>query len=313
MARDLSVNILAPSDKFEAGVKRMEASARALHASELRLIATEERLERLRATGKASAGQLASAQASVITAQDKVAKATGTTAAATEQAGRRSSASFAAVSGAASKMGIGVGLGAAAAGAAVLTLARDSVQAASSLQEQMSATKTIFKETADEVLAFGDTADAIGISERAALQAANGFGDLFTKIGYTSKASAIFSEDLVRMAADFASFKEMSPDEVLEKLRSGLAGESEPLRALGVFLTEAKVKAEAMQLGLAGANGEIDEGAKVAARYSRISRGWARRRVTSRGPTTPTPTRSAASRLRPRSSRRRSDRGCCPS
>ena len=90
------------------------------------------------------------------------------------------------------------------------------------------------------------------------------------KLGYSSKAAAVFSEDLVRVAADFASFKDLSPDDVLEKLGSGLAGESEPLRALGVFLNEAKVKAEAMRLGLVGAHGELDDGAKVAARYSLI-------------------------------------------
>ncbi len=149
-------------------------------------------------------------------------------------------------------------------------MARDSVRAASELNEQISATRTIFKDAAGAVLDFGDAADAIGVSERAALQAANGFGDLFTKLGYSSKAAAVFSEDLVRVAADFASFKDLSPEDVLEKLRSGLAGESEPLRALGVFLNEAKVEAEGMKLGLADAHGELDDGAKVAARYSLI-------------------------------------------
>ncbi len=87
--RDLSVLISADTTKFEAGTKRAEASARALHASELRLIAAEERLEKLRATGKASAGQLASAQASVITAQDNVAKAHGRSGDSAERSSKR--------------------------------------------------------------------------------------------------------------------------------------------------------------------------------------------------------------------------------
>jgi len=56
--------------------------------------------------------------------------------------------------------------------------------------------------------------------------------------------------NLVKLAADMASFNNASPDQVLEALRSGLSGETEPLRQFGVFLNEARVKAEAMSLGL---------------------------------------------------------------
>lgn len=168
----------------------------------------------------------------------------------------------------------GVATGAAAAGAALVAFVYQSRDAASALNEQISATNTIFKGAADQVLDFGDTAATeLGISERAALQAANQFGDLFLKLGYSGDAAATFSEDLVRMSADFASFKDLAPEEVLEKLRAGLAGESEPLRSLGIFLNEAKVQAKGMELGLADATGQLDEGGKVAARYALIMEG----------------------------------------
>lgn len=60
------------------------------------------------------------------------------------------------------------------------------------------------------------------MSKREALEAANTFGDMFTKLGYTSDAAAVRSEDFVRMAGDFASFKNLDPSDVLLKLRSGL-------------------------------------------------------------------------------------------
>lgn len=184
--------------------------------------------------------------------------------------GRATSSSLESVGLSAGAMKGAVVAGAAVAGAAMVQMARVSVAAASALNEQISATKTLFGDAATGVLDFAKSAEAIGMSERAALQAANAYGDFFTKLGYTQSAAATLSEDLVRVAADFASFKDLGTEDVLEKLRSGLAGESEPLRALGVFLTEAKVKAEGMKLGLADAHGELTEGEKITARYSLI-------------------------------------------
>jgi hypothetical protein len=188
----------------------------------------------------------------------------------TAVAGGRMSRAFNSTKTAVTGMSTGMKMGAAAGGAAVVAMAKQSIEAASALQEQMSATRTLFGDAADEMIAFGESASSIGLSTRAALEAANSFGDLFSKIGYTSEATQTFSEDLVRMSSDFASFKDLNPEDVLQKLRSGLAGESEPLRSLGVFLTEGKVAAEGMRLGLADAHGELDEGGKVAARYSLI-------------------------------------------
>ena len=188
----------------------------------------------------------------------------------TATAGGRMSRALDSTKSAAAGMSSGIGLAAAAGAAAVVAMGRDSIRAASALQEQMAATKTLFGAAADEMIAFGESADSLGLSTRAALEAGNAFGDLFSKIGFTSDATQTFSEDLVRMAADFASFKDMDPGDVLVKLKAGLAGETEPLRQIGVFLTAAKVDAEAMRMGLVDAHGEIDEGGKVAARYSLI-------------------------------------------
>jgi hypothetical protein len=187
-----------------------------------------------------------------------------------DRSGGRISRSLDGVRSAAAGMSAGMTLAGAAGGAAMVKLGRDSSAAASGLNEQLAATRTLFKGAADEMVEFGKSAASIGLSERAALQAGNAFGDLFTKIGYTHDASQVFSEDLVRMAADFASFKDLDPEDVLGKLRSGLTGETEPLRALGVFLNDAKVKAEGLRLGLVDAHGELGEGEKITARYSLI-------------------------------------------
>jgi len=147
----------------------------------------------------------------------------------------------------------------------------DSIGAASDLNETLSKSRVIFGDVADDVEDFGDTtADALGISKQAAIEAAATFGNLFVGLDLGTDKAADMSKELVGLAGDLASFNNLDPTEVLDKLRSGLAGESEPLRSLGVFLNEAKVKAKAMELGLADAHGELTEGAKVQARYALI-------------------------------------------
>ena len=75
---------------------------------------------------------------------------------------------------------------------------------------------------------------------------------------------------LVQLAADLGSFNNMEPGEVLEKLRSGLVGETEPLRSLGVNLTAAAVEAKALEMGLAGTTAELTPAMLAQARYALI-------------------------------------------
>lgn len=165
-----------------------------------------------------------------------------------------------------------LGLGVAGAGLAfVAPMLGDMTTAASNLNEQVNKSNVVFGSAAAGVQRFGDRAAlALGLSKRAALEAAGAFGQFFTGAGQSDAAAAAMSKRMVTLAADLASFNNLDPTETLDKLRAGLSGESEPLRRVGVFLTEAKVKAKAMQLGLADAHGELSEGAKVLARYQLI-------------------------------------------
>lgn len=169
------------------------------------------------------------------------------------------------------KMGLAVSAGAALAGTGIGAFVNNAVQANSNLNEQISATRVLFGAASDEVLAFGKTAaSSLGLSNRAALQSANGFATLFTNAGFGERQSAKLSEGLVQLAADLASFLNLSPEEALEKLRSGLVGEAEPLRRLGITINETAVKSKALQLGLGGAHRELTEGEKISARYALI-------------------------------------------
>ncbi len=146
-----------------------------------------------------------------------------------------------------------------------------SVKAASDLNEAMNKVEVVFGDAAGEVKAFGRTsARSVGLSARAALEAAGTFGNLFTTIGMGKKPAADMSISLVKLAADLASFNNLNPEDVLEKLRSGLVGEVEPLRTLGINLNQTAVQAKAMEMGLADANGQVSQAALIQARYALI-------------------------------------------
>src|SRR3990170_3001443 len=147
----------------------------------------------------------------------------------------------------------------------------DSIGAASDMNETLSKSKVIFGGSAEAVEDFGNTAaKSMGISKQAAIEASATFGNLFVGLDLGQQKAADMSKGIVTLAGDLASFNNLDPTVVLKKPRSGLAGEAEPLRSVGVFLSETKVKAKAAELGLAGAHGELTEGAKVLARYQLI-------------------------------------------
>lgn len=178
-------------------------------------------------------------------------------------------------SGLASSTALKAGVAAAAtiAGAKLVAFGRDAIAAASAVQEQTQGAQVTFGAFADQVVDFADkSSGALGLSRSEALLAANAFGGLFKATGATPQSAADASLSFVRLAGDIASFKDVvgGVPVVLEKLRSGLSGEAEPLRTLGVFLNETSVKAKAAELGLGGVGRQLTDGEKIAARYALI-------------------------------------------
>lgn len=146
-----------------------------------------------------------------------------------------------------------------------------SIGPASDLNETVSKVGVVFADSADQVLKFGETSAAsLGMSKNAALSAAGTYGNLFRSMGMTSDKSAEMSINLVQLAGDLASFNNLSPEDVLEKLRAGLTGETEPLKSLGINLSAAAVEARAMEMGLNKGRQELTAAAKAQATYSLI-------------------------------------------
>jgi hypothetical protein len=166
------------------------------------------------------------------------------------------------------RLGTGLSLGVTAPLAAI---GKGMIDAASDAQEAASAFDVLFGAQAASTRAWADsTAKAMGRSTYELQKQAASFQQLFSKAAPTGEAAADLSTKFAALAQDLASFYNVTEQDALEKLRSGLAGQSEPMRAFGVFLTEGAVKAKALQMGLGGTNGVLSEQEKILARAQLI-------------------------------------------
>lgn len=148
---------------------------------------------------------------------------------------------------------------------------RESVTLASDLGESMSKAENVFKTATGTVKSFASTSSqAFGISQRSALEMGSTFGNLLTSMGLGRQAAAGLSVEMLKLGADLASFNNISIDEALGKIRSGLVGEFEPLRQLGVTLNADAVAAKALELGLAQNAKQVSSSAKIQATYALI-------------------------------------------
>jgi len=113
-------------------------------------------------------------------------------------------------------------------------------------------------------------ADAYGISITEILDKEGQLGSLFSGAGFNAGSTAKFSQVFASLANDLSRFNDVSFEDAFEKLRSGLSGESEPLKAFGILLNEDAVKAKAYELGLAKVGQTLTETAKIQARANII-------------------------------------------
>ena len=162
-------------------------------------------------------------------------------------------------------------LGVAFAATQVVQFGKDTVMAASSMAESVSKVKVVFGESADAVFKFGDSAAKnMGMSNQAAIEAAGTYGNLFQAFGIGQGKANEMSTTLVQLAADLGSFNNTSTEEAINALRSGLAGETEPLKRFGVALNEVTLKNKAMAMGFGEIKGAMDPAIKAQVTYALV-------------------------------------------
>ena len=146
-----------------------------------------------------------------------------------------------------------------------------SVKAASDLNETVSKTEVVFKDSAKEVLSWSNgTLKSIGLSKLSALDMAATFGDMGTSMGLNTGEATKMSKGLVNLTGDMASFKNMKPAEVHTALTSVFTGETESLKRLGIVMTEANLIQFAQATGVTKSYKEMTQAEKVQLRYNYV-------------------------------------------
>ena len=145
------------------------------------------------------------------------------------------------------------------------------VMSASNFEAEFEGVNQVFKDAAGSVQAFAEqAAESAGLSATEALQASKTFGLFATGAGLGVEAAADFSTTMVQLAGDLGSFNDVPTAEALAAIQSGLMGQAEPLRKFGVFLDDARLKQEALNMGLYDGEGPLSTQAKMMASYSAI-------------------------------------------
>lgn len=157
-------------------------------------------------------------------------------------------------------------------GQKIIGFAKESIDAYSDLNESINAVTVSFGQSAEGVQELGRAASqSLGLSNAAFNSLAVSFS-AFTKTIAEGSGRGVVDvlDELTTRAADFASVMNLEVNDAAQKFRSGLAGETEPLRQFGIDLSAAKVNATALALGLADSTSELTEQDKILARYHEL-------------------------------------------
>lgn len=142
---------------------------------------------------------------------------------------------------------------------------------ASDYEESLNKVNVAFGDSASEVKSWSDTTlKQFGIARGSALDMAALFGDMSTSMGFSTSEASKMSTELVGLAADLASFKNIGIDQAETALKSIFTGETESLKGLGIVMTQANLQAFAMSKGLKENIKDMTQAEQVSLRYAYV-------------------------------------------
>ena len=92
--------------------------------------------------------------------------------------------------------------------------------------------------------------ETIPMTGAAMEELAAGIQDMLVPMGVARSEAAGMAADMVELAGDLGSFNDVDPSEVLEGMKSALAGASEPMRRYGVDTRVTRLEQIALEEGL---------------------------------------------------------------
>ena len=172
--------------------------------------------------------------------------------------------------GSAAKAGLGVLVKAGAAAVGALGAAGvASVKLASDLTEVQNVVDVTFGKNADTINTWAkNAATSFGISELQAKKFNGTMGAMLKSMGLSDDAVLDMSTSMTGLAGDFASFYYLPIEEAFQKIRSGISGETEPLKELGINMSVANLEAYALSQGIDKSYDSMTQAEQAALRYN---------------------------------------------
>lgn len=112
--------------------------------------------------------------------------------------------------------------------------------------------------------------DVMGIDPAQWFRNQGVFNTLLTGFGDTAERAQLMSQNLTQLGYDISSFFNISIEDAMQKLQSGISGELEPLRRLGYDLSQARLEQTALNLGIKESVANMTQAEKAELRYYAI-------------------------------------------
>ena len=165
--------------------------------------------------------------------------------------------------------GILAGLGIAVGIKEIGKLGLSCIDAASEIKELDNVLEQVFERGSAEVIKWADTISTnVGRASFELQHQAAIFGAVFKGAGIKTDDLHDMSLALSQLAADFSSFYDNDMEQVFNALKSGLTGETEPLKRYGIILNETTAAEYALSQGIKTKWKEMSEAQKQMVRYN---------------------------------------------
>ncbi len=153
--------------------------------------------------------------------------------------------------------------------AALVNFGKESLMLASDIEEVQNVIDVTFGRGAKQIEEFAKSAaEAYGLSELSAKQYTGTMGAMLKSSGLAVSAAQEMSIALTGLTGDLASFYNLDTDTAFEKIRSGISGETEPLKQLGINMSVANLEAYALTQGITKSYNAMSQAEQVMLRYN---------------------------------------------
>ena len=151
----------------------------------------------------------------------------------------------------------------------VLNTVKDGIDYASDLAEVQNVVDVSFGKSAASINDWSQKAlEAYGLNEVTAKRYNGTLGAMLKSTGVAGDSVVDMSEKLTGLAGDMASFYNLDTNAAFEKIRSGISGETEPLKQLGINMSVANLEAYALSQGITTAYDKMSQAEQTMLRYN---------------------------------------------